>query len=263
MVTTDDGCRLHVVPGLPDKTPIVFSNSLGTDVGLFDDQIDAFKSDRAVWRYDTRGHGRSDVPRGDYSVERLGKDLLAVIDATSAPRVDICGVSIGGLTALWAAIHAPDRVRRVIFANTAALLGNEALWNERIRLVRADGMRPLAQTTMTRWLTEKFRTARPEVVDKFRTTIERTSPDGYVGCCAALRDADLRPHAAAVKCPTLVVTGRHDPATPPADGQWLAGQIPGARLVELDSAHLSNVERAAEFNAAVRDFITAAEGHHG
>jgi 3-oxoadipate enol-lactonase len=192
----------------------------------------------------------------------LGKDLLAVIDATSAPRVDVCGVSIGGLTALWVAIHAPDRVRRIILANTAAHIGNEALWNERIRLVRADGMRPLAQATMTRWFTEKFRTSHPAVIDKFRTTIERTSPDGYVGCCAALRDADLGPHAATVKCPTLVVTGRHDPATPPADGQWLGGQIQGARIVEFDSAHLSNVERAAEFNRAVRDFITAG-GQHG
>jgi 3-oxoadipate enol-lactonase len=253
-VTTDDGVRLRAI-GEQGPAPLVFSNSLGTDVGLFDSQAKVFEGERAVWRYDTRGHGRSDVPSGDYTVERLGTDLLSVIDATSAPQVDLCGVSIGGLTALWVAVRAPNRVRRLILANTAARIGNHALWNERIRLVRAEGMRSLAEATMTRWFTEEFRAQQPDVVQKFRSTIERTSVDGYAGCCAALRDADLRSLAATVTCPTLVVTGRHDPATPAADGQWLASQIHGARIVEFDSAHLSNVECATEFNAAAQDFF--------
>lgn len=255
-VTTEDGVRLQAIPGRPGGVPLVLSNSLGTDTGLWRRQVDALARSHSVWCYDTRGHGQSNVPAGDYSLDRLGKDLLAVIDATGAERADICGISIGGLTALWAALYAPHRVRRVILANTAARIGNDSLWAERIRAARTGGMRGLAEASMVRWFTEGFRAQHPDVVEGLRKTFEATSVDGYVGCCAALRDADLRPLAARVACPTLVVTGRHDPSTPPADGQWLGDQIRGARVVDLDAAHLSNVERAEDFNAAVRDFIT-------
>lgn len=256
-VTTDDGVRLHVIAGTGDGVPLVMSNSLGTDTGLWSAQVDALAPRYSVWRYDTRGHGRSGAPAGEYSLDRLGKDLIAVIDASGAERADICGISIGGMTALWAARHAPHRVRRVILANTAARIGNDALWAERIRGARTDGMSALAEASMVRWFTEGFRARHPDVVARLRKTFEATSVDGYVGCCAALRDADLRPEAARVACPALIVTGRHDPSTPPADGRWLGDQIRGARVVDLDAAHLSNVERADDFTVAVRDFITA------
>ena len=256
-VTTDDGIGLHVIGGKTGGVPLVLSNSLGTDAGLWSAQVDALAQGHAVWRYDTRGHGRSTAPATEYSLDRLGKDLLAVINATGAERADICGISIGGMTALWAALHATHRVRRVILANTAARIGNDALWAGRIRAARTDGLRVLAEASMVRWFTEGFRAGHPDVVSGFRKTFEATSVDGYVGCCAALRDADLRPLAGRVACPALIVTGRHDPATPPADGQWLGDQIRGARVVDLDAAHLSNVERADDFNAAVQDFITA------
>ena len=256
-ITTDDGVRLHVIGGTGAGVPLVFSNSLGTDTGLWNAQADALASSRSVWRYDTRGHGRSNAPPAEYSLDRLGRDLLAVIDASGAAQADICGISIGGMTALWAAVHAPHRVRRVILANTAARIGNDAMWTERIRGARTDGMRVLADASMVRWFTEGFRVRHPDVVTRLRRTFEATTVDGYIGCCAALRDADLRPVAGAVACPALIVTGRHDPATPPGDGRWLGDQIRGARVVDLDAAHLSNVERADEFNAALRDFITA------
>jgi 3-oxoadipate enol-lactonase len=256
-VTTDDGVRLHVLPGTGDGVPLVLSNSLGTDAGLWSAQAGALAQGRSVWRYDTRGHGQSGAPAAEYSLDRLGKDLLTVIDASGAERADVCGISIGGMTALWAAVHAPHRVRRVIVANSAARIGNDGLWAERIRGARTDGMGVLADASMVRWFTEGFRTRHPDVVARLRKTFEATSVDGYVGCCAALRDADLRPVAKSVACPTLIVTGRHDPATPPADGRWLGDQIRGARVVDLDAAHLSNVERADDFNVAVRDFITA------
>ena len=129
-------------------------------------------------------------------------------------------------------------------------------------------MRPLAAAAMLRWFTEDFRARRPDVVVRFRETIERTNVDGYAGCCAALRDADLRSLAGQVACPTLIVTGRQDRATPPEEGRWLGERIRGAAVVELDAAHLSNVECAEEFNAAVRSFMAAhdhavAEEHHG
>ena len=246
-----------MIAGTGGGVPLVLSNSLGTDTGLWNAQADALAQSHSVWRYDTRGHGKSGAPAVDYSIDRLGKDLLAAIDATGAERADICGISIGGMTALWAAIHAPHRVRRVILANTAARIGNDGLWAERIRGARTDGMGVLADASMVRWLTEGFRARHPDVVARLRKTFEATSVDGYVGCCAALRDADLRAVAKRVTCPTLIVTGRHDPATPPADGRWLGEQIPGACVVDLDAAHLSNVEQAGDFNVAVRDFITA------
>jgi 3-oxoadipate enol-lactonase len=256
-VTTDDAKRLHAAPGPPGNVPLVLSNSLGTDLRLWDAQVGAFEQHHSVWRYDTRGHGESDAPTGDYSVERLGKDLIAIMDATAHEQVDLCGISIGGLTALWVAIHAPDRVRRLVLANTAARIGDQDLWAERVRTARADGMRALADAAMPRWFTEGFRSRRPEVVERFRHTIERTSVDGYVGCCAALRDGNLRDLARRVACPTLIVTGTHDKATPPEGGTWLGAQIPGARVAELAAAHLSNVECADEFNSTVGGFLTA------
>lgn len=233
---------------------MVLSNSLGTDQSLWDFQAAAFSRQRAVWRYDTRGHGGSEVVAGDYSIERLGKDLLSVIDATGSDRVDLCGVSIGGLTALWVALYAPDRVRRIVLANTAARIGDVDVWSARIKTVAAEGTAALADATMRRWFTPEFRAARPDVVARFHSTLAGTNAAGYAGCCAALRDADLRDQVPRVACPALVVTGRQDPATPPAQGQWLAEHIPGARLVNLDAAHLANVERSDEFNSAVLSF---------
>jgi len=148
-------------------------------------------------------------------------------------------------------------VRRLILANTAARIGDAGLWSERIRAARADGMRPLAAAAMLRWFTDDFRARHPGVVVRFRETLEQTNVDGYVGCCAALRDANLRSVAGQVACPTLIVTGRQDGATPPDEGRWLGERIGGAAVVELDAAHLSNVECAEEFNAAVRSFMAA------
>ena len=176
-VSADDGCRLNVIPGPHGAVPMVLSNSLGTDHSLWDFQVAALSGQRAVWRYDTRGHGNSDKPRGEYSIDRLGKDLVAIIDATGVERVDLCGVSIGGMTALWVALHAPDRVRRVVLANTAAQIGDIDMWSSRIRTVRTDGLGKLADATMTRWFTPEFRTARPEVVARFHSTIAHSDAD--------------------------------------------------------------------------------------
>lgn len=254
-LTANDGCRLNVVPGGSAQVPVVFSNSLGTDHTLWDSQLPALDRD-ATWRYDTRGHGQSDIAPGEYSIGRLGQDLLNVIDATGAPQADICGLSIGGITALWVAIHHPARIRRLILANTAARIGDPELWETRIRTVRAGGLSAIAEATMQRWFTEVYRSKHAGIVDRIRATFEQTSIDGYIACCAVLRDADLRGQAAQVKCPTLVITGAHDPATPPEAGVWLGSQIPGAQVVTLDAAHLSNVEQPQEFNAAIRAFLS-------
>jgi pimeloyl-ACP methyl ester carboxylesterase len=145
IITTGDGVRPHVIAGTGNGVPLVCSNSLGTDAGLWDAQVDALAHGYSVWRYDTRGHGRSDAPIAEYSLDRFGRGLLAVIDATGAEHADLCGLSIGGITALWVSVHAPHRVRRLVLANTAARIGNDALWAERIHAARTDGMRVLAE----------------------------------------------------------------------------------------------------------------------
>jgi 3-oxoadipate enol-lactonase len=255
---TDDGCGLaYSVTGPEDGPALVLSNSLGTDRGLWDDQIQVFTRRFRVLVYDTRGHGASDVPAGDYTLERLGRDVLGLMDHEGMTRAQLAGISIGGLTALWLGVHAPDRVRRLVLANTAARIGSIASWEERRRTVEIGGMGALADATMQRWFTAAFRETQPARVARIRATFNATSPVGYLGCCAALRDADLRADAAGVRAPSLVVTGTHDPATPPADGAWLAATIPGAQLVELDAAHLSNLERAEAFTEALLRFLTA------
>ena len=260
-VTADDGCRLHVVAGQSDGVPLILLNSLGTDVSLWDGQLRALARPGAAWRYDTRGHGQSDAPAGEYSLERLGRDLLAVADYIGAPAVDLCGISIGGLTTLQVALCAPHRVRRLIVANTAARIGDVRSWDDRMRAVCAGGLAPLAEAAMARWFTPAFRRAHPATVARFHAVFERTNPAGYAGCCAALRDGDLSASVRHVACPTLVIVGAHDEATPPEQGRWLAAEVPNARYVELDASHLSNVECAAAFNDAVDRFLH--EEHHG
>ena len=251
---TDDGCTLAVtIDGA--GVPLVLSNSLGTNHHLWDPQLPAATERHRVVRYDMRGHGASDTPAGDYSLERLGRDVVSIMDRHGIARAALAGISIGGIVSLWVATHAPDRVGRLVLANTAAKIGNEALWKERVRVVREDGLSQLADATMLRWFTEPFRREHPDTVTRFHQMVAGTNPDGYVGCCAALRDADLRPLAASVAVPTLVIVGTHDVATTAADGYWLADAIPGAKLIELDAAHLSNVERAEAFNDAVRTFL--------
>jgi 3-oxoadipate enol-lactonase len=253
--TTADGCRLAVeVEGGPERPAIVLLNSLGTNHRLWDRQMPALTGWRVV-RTDMRGHGASDAPAAEYSIERLGRDVLSIMDALAIERAAVAGISIGGMVTLWLAIHAADRVERAVLANTAAHIGSESLWNERLRIARSEGLRPLADAAMGRWFTEAFRQREPDTVAVFHGMITSTPVDGYAGCCAALRDADLRPRASGVRRPVLVITGAHDLSTPAADGRSLADAIPGARLIELDAAHLSNVEQAAAFNDALGGFL--------
>jgi 3-oxoadipate enol-lactonase len=255
---TDDGCRLDYRLAGPDHAEaLVLSNSLGTDRGLWHAQVESWSRRWKVVCYDTRGHGASDAPPGDYTLQRLGLDLVSLMDHVGLARAHVAGVSLGGLTALWLGVHAPARIGRLVLANTAARIGAVASWEDRIRLVTADGMRGLADLTMERWFTPAFRATEPATVARIRATLLATPVTGYLGCCAALRDADLRADAGRIRAPTLVVIGTHDPATPPADGRFLAGVIPGASLLELDAAHLSNIERAAAFTGAVAQFLSS------
>jgi 3-oxoadipate enol-lactonase len=253
----DDGCALaYRIDGPAGAPPLVLAHALGTDHTLFDGVVPRLARAWRVVRYDARGHGASEAPALAPDLARLGRDVLALLDHLAIARAHVGGVSIGGLTALWLGVHAAARVDRLVLANTAARIGSATAWTERQQLVERGGLAAVADATLARWCTARFRERDPSATARLRATLLATSLPGYLGACAALRDADLRGEVSQVRAPTLVVTGAHDVATPPADGAWLAAAIPGATLVELDAAHLAPIEAASSFEAAVERFLT-------
>ena len=251
------GCRLcYWVDGDPDAPALLFSNSLGTTHDLWRPQVEGLSSGFRIIRYDTRGHGRSDRPAGPYTIDTLGLDALAILDAAGVSRAHVCGLSLGGLTAMWLGVHAAARVGTLTLASTAARICDAAFWQNRIEQVQAAGIEPLADASMTRWFTDSFRAAHPAIVDEFRRMLVASPAGGYASCCGALRDADLRAQIGSIAAPVLVLVGQHDPVTPPADAEAIRVRIPGARVTVLDAAHLANVEKADAFNRSVRLFMT-------
>ena len=208
-------------------------------------------------RYDARGHGQSEAPPGPYTIAQLAGDALAILDAEHVAAAHVCGLSLGGITALWLAAHAPDRVRSLVMANTGARIGSVEFWDARMALVRERGMSAVADVAIPNWFTEGFRAREPETVQRFRTDIETTSTDGYLGCCAAMREEDLRESLGALRCPLLAMAGASDRSTAPELLHFVHERVPGSQLVTLAAAHISNVEQEAPFNAALSSFLAA------
>ncbi len=234
---------------------LVFSNSLGADYSMWHGQAAEFQGKFQVLRYDTRGHGQSAVTPGPYSIEQLARDVLGLLDELRFERAHFCGLSMGGSTGMWLALNAPQRLNKLVLCNTAAKIGTAATWNPRIEAVRSGGMKAISSAVIERWFTPSLRAKDPAAVAATLKTIEQTNPEGYAACCAAIRDFDCRKLLGKIRVPTQVITGTHDPATPPADGRFLAEQIPGARYAELDSAHLSNIEANDRFNRELLAFL--------
>ncbi len=240
-----------------DKAPVLlFSNSLGTNLSMWDPQMVKLQRRFRVLRYDTRGHGQSSVIPGDYTIEQLGRDVLGLLDSLRLERVHFCGLSLGGIIGMWLGIHAPNRVDRLVLSNTAARIGTKEIWNARIATARKDGMKSVAAAVIERWFTPEFRVAKPEQVAQAQRMLENSPPEGYAACCAAIRDIDQCDAVARIKAPTLVIYGRNDPVTPTSDAQFLTDRIRGAAKVELAAAHLSNVEQADAFTEAVSSFLS-------
>src|SRR4051794_31138202 len=205
------GCRLrYEIDGNPAGPPVLFSNSLGTTCELWKPQLETLSSQLRIVRYDTRGHGASDVPPGPYTLETLGLDALAILDAADIDRAHVCGLSLGGLTAMWLAVHRPGRVRSVTLTSTAARIGNTTMWEERIVQVRTSGVPSLADAAMGRWFSQSFRASHPDIVAIYHRMLSETPAEGYAACCAAIRDADLRPAIIRISAPTLIIAGYHD-----------------------------------------------------
>jgi 3-oxoadipate enol-lactonase len=240
-----------------DQGPVlVLSNSLGTDLSMWDPQMTQLAQRFRILRYDTRGHGRSSVTAGSYTIEQLGRDFIGLLDALQLDRVHFCGLSMGGMIGIWLGIHSPARLHRLVLSNTAARIGTQEMWNARIEKVQKDGMKAVAPAVIERWFTPEFRARSSDRVAKAQAMLEATPAAGYASCCAAIRDMDMRESVAQIKAPTLVIYGAKDPVTPPADAEFLRERIPESSKMDLDAAHLSNVEQPDDFTEAVSNFLS-------
>ncbi|PRY09158.1 3-oxoadipate enol-lactonase [Paraburkholderia sp. BL25I1N1] len=235
---------------------IVLSNSLGTDLSMWAPQVAALSKHFRVLRYDTRGHGHSEAPKGPYTIEQLTGDVLGLMDTLKIARAHFCGISMGGLTGVALAARHGNRLERVVLCNTAARIGSPEVWIPRAARARTEGMRALADAVLPRWFTADYVDREPVVLALIRDVFVHTDKEGYASNCDAIDAADLRPEAPGIKVPALVISGTHDLAATPAQGRELAQSISGARYVELDASHISNIEKADAFTKTVIDFLT-------
>ncbi|MBM4188835.1 MAG: 3-oxoadipate enol-lactonase [Gemmatimonadetes bacterium] len=242
--------------GPPGRPVVVFSNSLGSTWLLWDEVVERLAGRYRVIRYDQRGHGGSTAPGEAWSIATLGADVVSVLDQAGVARAHFCGISLGGLTGQWLARHAPERLDRLVLANTGAKIGEAAFWDARIATVRSEGMGAVVDGLLSRWFTERFRAANPKLIARYGAMLIGCDPVGYAACCAAVRDADFRDQLAMIAAPTLVIAGSEDVATPPELGRALAAGIPSAAMVTLPAAHLSCVEQAPAFADALVDFFS-------
>ncbi|MGO4380718.1 3-oxoadipate enol-lactonase [Pseudoduganella sp. RAF53_2] len=255
-ITANDGVRIaYRFDGAQQLPTLILSNSIATDYAMWDGQIAELSQRFRVLRFDTRGHGKSDVPLGPYSMDRLGHDVLDLMDALGIARAHFLGLSLGGFIGQWLAIHRPERIDRLILSNTAASLGTDG-WSERIAGVLADhGMRESAEMFLNNWFPAKMVAENGAEIQRFRAMLHAIDPRGVAGAFAAVRDADQRRTVRLIEAPTLVIAGIDDTVTSAKHGEELAAAIPGARLVMLPGVHLSNVEQPAAYMDAVMGWL--------
>jgi 3-oxoadipate enol-lactonase len=244
----------YELAGDPTLPVVAFSNSLGADLSMWDAQATALRPYFRVLRYDTRGHGRSTMPAGPTTLASLGLDLIALLDALGIEQVHLCGVSLGGLTAMWVALHVTTRLHSLVLSNTAAKIGEAAAWNERIAVVKAGGMKAITDAVPTRWFTPAF------VADSTRFQRQKQmllgcSMQGYVAASEAIRDSDLREKVSSITAPTLIISATDDVATPPAEGRFLQAALAGSEFQLLPGGHLCNIEFPELYNAALLKFL--------
>lgn len=237
---------------------VTLSHSLTTDMTMWEPLAAALKQRYTVLRYDTRGHGGTSAPAGAYDFGMLSNDVLGLWDALGIERSHFVGLSMGGMIGQHLALRAPQRLGKLVVANSISRVSAEtaALWVERIAQAQAQGTGTMAEATLGRWFTPPFRAAQPALMARIAGLIAATTVAGYVGCGEAIRRLDITDRLPAVTTPTLVIVGTDDPGTPPAVSRVIAEAIPGARLEIIPSAsHISCLEQPEIFNRLVSDFL--------
>jgi 3-oxoadipate enol-lactonase len=251
-------CAINYEVEGPQSAPVlILSNSIATNLHVWDDQVPALSKQFRLVRYDRRGHGKSGAPKGPYTMEMLSRDSLAVADAVGAKKFNWCGLSLGGMVGQWLGANAPERLNRLVISNTNFFYAEKQPWDDRIKLVTEKGMEALATPMMERWFTPETRTRSPEKVARVRAMLTATSVDGFVGCCQAIRAMDFRETNKQNSVPTLVMVGAKDNATLPAYGEEMVKQMKNAKLATIpDAAHISNVEQPKIYADTVIRFLT-------
>jgi 3-oxoadipate enol-lactonase len=222
---------------------------------MWQPQVEAFKQHFRLVRFDRRGHGGSGVPKGPYTMEGLARDALAVLDGLGLKKVNWCGLSMGGMEGMWLGANAPERFERMVLCNTSAQFPDRKIWDDRLRFARENGLAAMVGANMERWFTKGFREREPKTIAWITEMFLTTPLEGYIGCGEAVRDMDHRALLPNIKVPTLVIAGRHDPATTLQAGEYLRDHIPGVAFTVLEAAHISNVEQPAAFSNAVLEFL--------
>jgi 3-oxoadipate enol-lactonase len=249
----------YEISGPDDAPAVVLSNSLGSTIAMWDPQAPELARSLRVVRYDHRGHGGSPVPPGPYELADLGGDALALLDRLGLERVHWCGLSLGGMTGMWLALNAPERIDRLVLCCTSARLGPPEMWADRAATVRAQGVDAIADAGIGRWLTPGFIEREPETTARVRTMLAATPAEGYASCCGVIERMDLLDELGAVSAPTLVIAAAQDPATPPAEhGALIAAAIPGARMeIVDDAAHLATIEQPEAMTRLIAGHLLA------
>ncbi|MGZ3347946.1 MAG: 3-oxoadipate enol-lactonase, partial [Xanthobacteraceae bacterium] len=238
-----DGCAIHVEVEGPEGAPVLMlSNSLGTTLQMWDPQVASFTQHFRLVRYDRRGHGESGCPEGPYTMERLGRDVLAVLDQLGIEKTNWCGLSMGGMVGQWLGANAPDRVERLVLTNTSSYFPDKTAWNDRLKLVREKGVPAFAAPNMERWFTKGFRERSPDRVAWLQEMFAATPLEGYLACGEAVRDMDHREIIKTIKAPTMVIAGKQDAGTTVEMGEYVRKNIPGASMTLFDAAHIANIE---------------------
>ena len=254
--TIQNARLFYCLEGVSGRPVLILSHSIGTDHAMWEPQVADLLRYFRILRYDTRGHGASDAPASEYSMELLGRDVLGLADVLGISRFAFCGLSLGGAIGQWVAANAPDRVTHLVLANTSPQFVPRTNWDTRIAAVRKGGMNAIVDLAMQRFFSPATLAQQNPYAGSIRSTLLGTDPVGYVGCCAALRDMNHTSLLGGIKAPTLVIVGDRDVSTPWAGhGEILAREIAGARPLHLPAAHLSNIERPRSFTAALLEFL--------
>jgi 3-oxoadipate enol-lactonase len=247
----------HTLDGPEGAPTVVLSNSLGSTPAMWDPQLPALLERLRVVRYDHRGHGASPVPPGPYELDDLGADVLALLDRLGLERVHWCGLSLGGMVGMWMAIHAPERIDRLVLCCTSAKLGPPEMWADRAATVREHGVDAVADAGIERWLSPAFLEREPEIAARIRAMLASTPAEGYAACCGVIERMDQTVRLGEIRAPTLVIAADDDPATPPEHGELIAAAVPGARLEIVPNArHLATIEQPQAMTDLILGHLT-------
>lgn len=245
----------YKISGTPNSPVLVFSNSLGADMGMWDELIPFLLPYFRVLQYDTRGHGGSEVTESPYTIDVLGNDVIALLDELKIDKVYFCGLSMGGLIGQWLGINHPDRILKLIISNTDAKIGTAEIWNDRINTITKEGMQVIADGTMERWFTDDFRKNNPNRIAEIKAVFVKNNALGYANSCAAVRDADFRKDLHKISAETLVITGNEDAVTNVEQAKELVKNIPNSNLEILAARHLSSTELPEAYSEILINFI--------